>query len=153
MWLHAWRMRPVKRSSAGLPKSARIRKRREYQRTQKGGQRLRLRHSVFVLLARDFGPSARLGITASRRVGGAVVRNRAKRLIREAFRANLDLFPSDIDLVVIVLEAPEKQRLSEVIDEWRSTGKSLETRIERARQERDTARLENRASPEAPRRC
>ena len=35
---------------------------------------------------------ARLGITASRRVGGAVVRNRAKRLVREAFRATPELW-------------------------------------------------------------
>ncbi len=45
-------------------------------------------------------PHGRLGIIASRRVGGAVQRNRAKRLIRELFRLNKPA-ESGWDLVVI----------------------------------------------------
>lgn len=44
---------------------------------------------------------ARLGITASRRVGNAVVRNRIKRLLREFFRHNQYRFNS-YDLSIIV---------------------------------------------------
>ena len=43
----------------------------------------------------------RLGISASRRLGGAVVRNRWKRLLREAFRLTLAQLPEGIDLIVI----------------------------------------------------
>jgi ribonuclease P protein component len=39
-----------------------------------------------VTAAASTAPAARLGIAASRRIGGAVVRNRAKRRIREVFR-------------------------------------------------------------------
>jgi ribonuclease P protein component len=43
----------------------------------------------------------RLGITVTKKVGNAVVRNRLKRLIREFFRRNKDLFPAGHDVVVM----------------------------------------------------
>lgn len=44
-------------------------------------------------------PHARLGLSVSRKVGNAVVRNRWKRLIREAFRLHEHELPAGIDLV------------------------------------------------------
>jgi len=44
----------------------------------------------------------RLGITVTRRSGGAVVRNRLRRLLREAFRRNQQKFAPPLDLVVNV---------------------------------------------------
>lgn len=43
----------------------------------------------------------RLGLSVSRKVGGAVIRNRWKRLIREAFRLSRERLPKGVDLVVI----------------------------------------------------
>ncbi len=44
---------------------------------------------------------SRLGLSVSRKVGPAVVRNRWKRLLREAFRLTKSQLPSGLDLVVI----------------------------------------------------
>jgi ribonuclease P protein component len=43
----------------------------------------------------------RIGLSVSRKVGGAVVRNRWKRLLREAFRLSREELPAGVDLVVI----------------------------------------------------
>jgi ribonuclease P protein component len=60
-----------------------------------------------VLALWSFGPGAgekapRLGITASRKVGNAVVRNTAKRWIREWFRKKKETLPKGLTLVVVV---------------------------------------------------
>ena len=44
---------------------------------------------------------ARLGLSISRKVGGAVVRNRLKRLLREAFRLRQRELAPGIDLIVV----------------------------------------------------
>jgi ribonuclease P protein component len=46
-------------------------------------------------------PYPRLGVSASRRLGGATERNRWKRLLREAFRLTRTELPNGIDLIVI----------------------------------------------------
>lgn len=50
---------------------------------------------------------SRLGLAIGRRVGPAVVRNRIKRLIREAFRLEQDALPRGLDLVVTVRSAAD----------------------------------------------
>ena len=59
----------------------------------------------------------RLGITASRKVGNAVVRNRCKRIVREIFRRNKELFPPGADVVVVVRRNMASQRYNEVLEE------------------------------------
>lgn len=65
-------------------------------------------------------PETRVGISIGRRVGSAAVRNRRKRLLREAFRLTQDSHPKDApapyDLVIVVrphdeLPLAEYQRL------------------------------------------
>ncbi len=60
---------------------------------------------------------ARLGIVVTKKLGGAVVRNRWKRVIRETFRLNRDLLSSGGDHVVIVRRHVKGKPPTEVRDE------------------------------------
>jgi ribonuclease P protein component len=65
----------------------RIRRRPEFQQVYASGARVHSRFSTVFLLPNG-SSVGRLGIAATRKLGGAVQRNRAKRLIREVFRRN-----------------------------------------------------------------
>jgi len=62
----------------------------------------------------------RLGITASRKVGGAVERNRAKRLVREFFRLHRAKLQPGSDIVVIVRAGADKLSLEHAEEELAS---------------------------------
>jgi ribonuclease P protein component len=114
-----------------FPTSSRVRKRAEFLTIQNGGQRVSTPRFVLILNA-SAAPIAgppRLGVTASRRVGNAVVRSRAKRLCREAFRATRELWPPGIDLVVIVKRATEDSKLESVVSEWLAARTQIEKRL------------------------
>jgi ribonuclease P protein component len=95
----------VSRSSDVAPrrfgKGRRLRRRAEFQKVFDSGQRIRGRF-LTLLVATSSGSSTRLGVVASRKLGDAVRRNRAKRLIREIFRQSPQPDSSTgVDIVVI----------------------------------------------------
>jgi ribonuclease P protein component len=63
----------------------RIRRRAEFEAAYQRGTRKEGRFMTLFVLRNNL-LTARLGIAATRRLGGAVLRNRAKRLVRELFR-------------------------------------------------------------------
>jgi ribonuclease P protein component len=76
----------------------------EFRRVGRHGERLSTRYFVVLVSASETPGEKdrrRLGVTVSRRVGNAVVRNRVKRGVREWFRRNRVRLESPIDLVVI----------------------------------------------------
>ena len=81
-----------------LSPAERIRKRPEFERVYSQGLKSPGRFMTLFLL-RNGGAVSRLGIAATRKLGGAVQRNRAKRLAREIFRRHKP--PPGLDLVVI----------------------------------------------------
>lgn len=88
-----------------LPRTRRIRKRREFLRIQRFGRKLgRPGHLVVLVMSPKAGLS-RIGITTSRKVGNAVVRNRIKRRVRDYFRRHQHEISPPQDVVVIARES------------------------------------------------
>lgn len=85
-------------------------RRSDYLRLSASKPFLKCRNFILIVEANDMG-LPRLGITASRKVGPSVVRNRIKRIFREAFRHCIGMLPS-VDLHIIARasakEAPAK---------------------------------------------
>ncbi len=83
--------------------------------------------SISIYLPNEAG-LRRLGLSVSRRVGSAVVRNRIKRLIREFFRLNKLFFPENADIVIYVNPKAAKtiKNLDDVKKEFLLLAKKLE---------------------------
>jgi ribonuclease P protein component len=108
-----------------FPKSARLLKSAEFDRV------MQLRFSeadglMILYAARGQSSATRLGLVVSRKCGNAVVRNRWKRSLREAFRLVYHELPAGLDLVILPRRdaAPHVGRLQTSL-------KTLAARLER----------------------
>ena len=87
-----------------LPKSRRLAKRREFLHVYEAGRKLFSRYTVLFYIVNAL-PHSRLGVTATKKLGKANVRNRLKRWTREVYRrhrAPLGLDARPLDLVINV---------------------------------------------------
>lgn len=85
-------------TSQGLAAGERIRRRPEFERVYNQAARVHGRFMTVFLLP-NRGGAARLGVAATRKIGSAVNRNRAKRLARELFRRHK--IAAGLDIVIV----------------------------------------------------
>ena len=93
----------------GISKEMRLRRRADYLTVQAEGLKLHGRH-VLALARKRSDPdlSGRLGITVTKKVGNAVVRNRIKRLLREWLRLH-GWVPKGWDVVLVAKDTAARQ--------------------------------------------
>jgi ribonuclease P protein component len=117
----------------------RLHRRAEYLRLQKIGARYQTAHFVMYAgtlteVERSLARS-RLGMTVSRRIGSAVVRNRTRRRVRECYRLKLrSMFPEGTALIVIARAGAGALKTPAIASELLHAAANLAARI--ARQER-----------------
>ena len=73
----------------------------DFDRVFRSGRSYAGREFVLYVFPRGEDGQARLGLSVSRKVGGAVERNRVKRLVREAFAREGSELPPGVDAVVV----------------------------------------------------
>ncbi len=98
----------------------RLTRRSEFLRVAGRGRKAARPGLVLQALPSGEGP-LRLGFTATKKIGGAVVRNRAKRRLREAARLTLsaDAAPAGWDLVLIARDATATRPFAQLLGDLR----------------------------------
>jgi ribonuclease P protein component len=104
----------LRRTSSGISKDMRLRQRADYLAVQTGGIKLHGRHVLGLAKKRadtripDASLRGRLGLTVTKKVGNAVVRNRIKRLLREWLRLH-GWVPAGWDMVLVAKDGAARQ--------------------------------------------
>ena len=121
-----WQFKPV--DAPVLSKSKyKIRKGWEYRHIYKIGRRKANRYFVLYVVETNLGYS-RIGLSVSRKLGNAVIRNRVKRLIREIARADDYSFlkEASMDMVVVARQGMVGVKLDEARTAFTNLVRSVE---------------------------
>jgi ribonuclease P protein component len=110
-----------------FPKAERLRYGYQFRRLYDQGRRATGQLAVVYVAAPPAGMTGRaVGVVTSRRIGGAVVRNRARRLMREVYRQNRDRLKPNVQLVIIARSAingkPYREVETALLDLFQAAG-------------------------------
>ena len=92
---------PSRPRTGPRPGRGRLSRSADFDRVIRRGRSLGAREFVLYAFPREESGPPRLGLSVSRKVGGAVQRNRVKRMLREAFALESDRLPPATDVVVV----------------------------------------------------
>ena len=109
-------------------KTQRVRRRAEFQNVFDRGVRIHGRY-LTLLMAPSPGARCRLGIVASKKLGAAVARNRAKRLIREVFRQHPPRAGRAVDVLVIPRRELFDAAFSHIEDDFQTACRRAAARL------------------------
>ena len=111
--------------------SDRLHRSAEFIRLQRSGLRFQSPHFVLYAGTLENEPErSRLGVTVSRRIGNAVIRNRVKRRVREIFRGRIrDTLAKGTSLVVIARAGAGSLATASITDELVTAARNLSARI------------------------
>lgn len=99
---------------------ARLKRRAAFLRVAASGRKAATHGLVLQALPREGREPARVGFTVTKRVGGAVVRNRTRRRLKEAVRLELNAHPLEgVDLVLIGREATRSRPFASLREDFR----------------------------------
>jgi len=113
-----------------LPKQARLRKRAEFDGVFQGAVRVGSRY-VLARVAPNGEGHPRLGFAVPRKMGCIAVRNRARRLLREAYRLNQHVLTAGVDVVLIPTRAWTDRRMATVEPSVRSVLRKIQAKAGR----------------------
>lgn len=108
-----------------LPKQTRLAKRREFVRIYESGRKVFSRYAVLFFTPND-QPFSRIGITATKKLGKANVRNRLKRWTREIYRRQREPLGLDVRTVDIVVNVKPNAAEASFADYSRELERVLE---------------------------
>jgi ribonuclease P protein component len=101
-----------------FPKAQRLTRPVEFLRVKAEGKSQRGAALIVAVLDTSSASKSRVGFVTSKRVGGAVVRNRIRRRLREIVRRHPEAVPGGIWMVVIARPAAARARSAVLEDEW-----------------------------------
>ena len=118
------------KQSLQFPKQARLRKRAEFDSVFQGAVRVGSRY-VLARVAPNGKGRPRVGFAVPRKMGCIAVRNRARRLLREAYRLNQHVLTAGVDVVLIPTRAWTDRRMATVEPSVRSVLRKIQAKAGR----------------------
>jgi len=104
-----------------LGRSARIGPSGDFARLRLQGQRMVLGCLIANWQRLPEGAKPRLGVVTSRKIGGAVERNRARRLLRESFRQHQQDLAQPVEIILVARNSITGRTFAEVEQDYLTT--------------------------------